>query len=96
MRTVAYRACRLVAAFLLLGGIVGTFWFALDGARALVLGLGAALVYSLVLGLRIGSREGFGAGLNGGFAGGVSSGLAVGALDIFSRRSSPTLRRSSA
>ena len=84
MRTAAYRACRLVGAFLLLGGIVGTFWFALDGARALVLGLSAALVYSLVLGLRIGRRDGFDAGVNAGFAGGVASGLAVGALDIFS------------
>ncbi len=83
MRTAAYRACRLAGAFLLLGGIVGTFWFALDGARALVLGLGATLVYSLVLGLRIGSRDGFDAGLSGGFVGGVASGLAVGALDIF-------------
>ena len=83
MRTAAYRACRLVAAFLLLGGIVGTFWFALDGPRALVLGLSAALVYSLVLGLRIGSQEGFDAGLNAGFAGGVAAGLAVGTLDIF-------------
>ena len=84
MRTAAYRACRLVGAFLLLGGIVGTFWFALDGARALVLGLSAALVYSLVLGMRIGRRDGFDAGVNAGFAGGVASGLAVGALDIFS------------
>jgi len=84
MRTAAYRACRLAGAFLLLGGIVGTFWFALDGARALVLGLSAALVYSLALGLRIGSRDGFDAGVNAGFAGGVAAGLAVGALDIFS------------
>ena len=84
MRTAAYRACRLVGAFLLLGGIVGTFWLALDGTRALVLGLSAALVYSLVLGLRIGRRDGFDAGVNAGFAGGVASGLAVGALDIFS------------
>ena len=42
MRTAAYRACRLVGAFLLLGGIVGKFWLALDGTRALVLGLSAA------------------------------------------------------
>jgi hypothetical protein len=83
MRTAAYRASRLIGAFLLLSGIVGTFWFALDGARALVLGLSAALVYSLVLGLRIGTRDGFDAGVNAGFAGGVAAGLAVGALDIF-------------
>src|SRR5262252_4942313 len=86
MRTAAYRACRLIGAFLLLSGIVGMFWFALDGARALVLGLSAALVYSLVLGLRIGSRNGFDAGVNAGFAGGVAAGLAVGALDIFAPR----------
>ena len=77
MRSAAYRACRLIGAFLLLSGIVGTFWFALDGARALVLGLSAALVYSLVLGLRIGSRDGFDAGVNAGFAGGVAAGGSI-------------------
>ena len=83
MSTAAYRVRRLIGALLLLCGIVGTFWFALDGARALVLGLSAALVYSLVLGLRIGSRHGFDAGVDAGFAVGVTSGLAVGALDVF-------------
>ena len=83
MRTAAYRASRLVGAFLLLGGIVGPFWFALAGVRALILGLSATLVYSLVLGLRIGSRDRFDAGVNAGLAGGVAAGLAVGALDIF-------------
>jgi hypothetical protein len=83
MLTAAYRSIQLAASFMILGIVVGSFWFTLNGLRALSLGLVGVFTYSLVMGLRAGSRWGFGPGLNVGFVGGLAAGLAVGALYVF-------------